>query len=521
MHLEVVTVQGDGFVEVATVHGDERLIWNTSTYAKLRLGEPSKVFDGINGYWATLSPQAQAQIFNAYKEIKTFLDEVVDPYDIMHYLRKHVVLMYQQMDLDAMSRWLLLYGGLYIPSEIQDTIDNDSRYSEDQTYLKEDYINLATLALAVRPMLPVWGEFVKKGDKGEGSDLYKEIDAIGLIGDTQLMTWPEPKSAFEKLYNYIRITTEGMPVSMGSLWRGMGSAEIPVWLQARVLVRRLSVVPLTDQDSTHSIIANVYNYVRANVKPNDRRRSERVGPKIRDAEGRDEDDKTSHPEQYKIKQRITNGDAVLFAVYSENMAGIAQKVDPTVDLHLLEQTVEATKGLDAVQINPHQIRLAQWVLAKAYPPRAVNYIPAVAVYRLLATTQALLWHWGFLDLACLMLVERLNITGENIPGITRKPRTLTRITSRHRDALVALFPHAKPQAVRGGDVASALRNGNMAAMGINNLTKQILGNEWYYRGPYSLQKLAGQPEGRGLVVLNDNIKSNITELVLHLAELNK
>lgn len=522
MHLEISQKQGDGFTEVAAVHKGEKLLFNTSTYGKVKLSSNVGVFDEINAYWEWAGPDVQEHVWEHFTEIKQYLEQVMDAFHIGKYLKKHITLMYQQMPMESFSKWLLTRGNLYVPSDIPDAIAEDARYKrEDQTYLKSHYIDLATLSLALRPVLPIFGEYIDQGGAGNGGDLYKEMEVVGLITDTGMVSYPKEEPAFEKLFNYIKITTDDSPVSLARLWKGMGSAEVPLWFQARVLVRRLTIVPLTDHNATHSIIANVYRYVRTNMKPADRRATDRVREKTPEDEGMDEDDKTSLLENYKVKQRIADGDAVLYSVYSENVAGIAQKVDPTIDLKLIEQTTELLDSLGNLQISPHQIRLGQWVLAKAYPPKAFYHIPKASVQRLLAAAQALLWHWGYLDIAVLMQVECISTTGQNIPGITQQPRSNTRISRKYIDELMVAYPHVKPQRPKAGTGEINNRSGNIAAVGINSVTRLIMQNSWYYHGPKELGQLAQQTEGRGVVVVPPAIKNRITELVLDLAKINQ
>ena len=522
MHLEISQTQGDGFTEVTAVHNGNKLVFSTGTYGKVKLNSTVGVFDEINAYWEWAGADVQNSVWECYCEIKQYLEPVMDSFHIGKHLKKYITVMYQSMPMESFSKWLLTRGNLYVPSDIPDAIVDSARYKrEDQTYLKSHYIDLATLALALRPVLPIFGEYIDHGGVGGGSDLYKEMEVVSLITDTELVSYPKEEPAFEKLFNYIRITTDDGPVSLARLWKGMGSAEVPLWFQAKVVVRRLTIVPLTDHNATHSIIANVYRYVRTNMKPADRRATDRVKEKTPEDEGMDEDDKTSLLENYKVKQRIADGDAVLYAVYSENIAGIAQKVDPTVDIKLIEQTTGILDNLNKIQINPHQIRIGQWVLAKAFPPKAFYHIPKAAVQRLLAATQALLWHWGYLDIAVLMQVECISTTEQNIPGITQQPRSNTRISRKYIDELMVAYPHVKPQRPKIGTGEINNRSGNIAAIGINSVTRLVMQNNWYYHGPKELSKLAQQTEGRGMVAVPPAIKNRITELVLDLAKLNQ
>jgi len=518
MRLEVTQLQGGGFCEVAVIHGEESLVWTTGTYGKVRTLTPQGTFNEINGYWESLPLETQNNIWSTYKEIKELLDEMVDPFHVVKYLRQLVEKLYTHMPMDSFSQWMLR-GNLFIPSDVHPTMDDTARYNNpDKTYLTEDYINLAVVALALRPMIPIWGEYIDQGGQGTGNDLYKEMDAMGLITGTEIVRWPENNPAFDKLERYVQFSSESTPVSLSSIWKGMGSAEIPVWLTANVMVRRLTIVPLFDHLAGINIAAYVYRYVRSKMRAGDRRTSDRVNEKRNEGGGgRDEDDKTSLLEEYKVKQRIADGDAVLYSVYSENMAGIAQRVDPTIDLKLLTQTIKTLPKLDQVNVNTHQIRMAQWILAKGFPPRALGHINKASLNRLLVTSQALLWHWGFLDLACLMTVESISTTDQNAPGLTHRPKPNTRISRKYIDELMELYPHVKPQ--RGKD--TNLRNGNVAAIGINNLTREVMAGNWHYLGNHELKKLAEQPEGRGLLVIPPTIKNNLTEMAIYIARLNQ
>jgi len=517
MHLEVAQFQGDGFSEVRTVHKNESLVWSTGTYGKVRLNNPHGAFDEINGYWASLPEQAQDAIWEAYKELKEEFERITDFVQEIKGVRRLITELYRNMPMDSFNAWLLR-GNLYIPSDVQETPDVNGRYKNSaQTYLVADYINLAVVALALRPLIPIWGEFIDQGGYGSGNDLYKEMDAMGLIAHTEIMNWPHDSPAIDKLEGYIQVPVNNEAITLRSLWLGLGSAERPVWLMANVLVRRLTIVPLCDHTNPQSVIAYVYKYIRSKLKPTERRTADRVNEKRPEGGGRDEDDKTSLLEEYKVKQRIADGDAVLYDIQTENMAGMAQKVDPTIDLRLLERTVGSLDRMGRVAISSHQVHLAQWVMAKGFPPRAFSHVKKVSVNRLLVTAQALLWHWGCLEVACLMTVEPISMADQNAPGLSYRPRPSTRISRKYIDRLMELYPHVKPQ--RGKD--TSMRNGNVASLGINTVTREIMTGNWNYVGPLELKRLAGQPEGRGLLVIPPTIKNNITEAVIKIAELNQ
>lgn len=525
MRIEITQSQGDGFVEVATTHKGESLTWITATYGKIRLEHPERTFDGLNAYWESLSEDAQDKIWAAYKEIKEYLEEVVDLHDIQRHLRAQIKTMYQQMPPDGASRWLMTMGHLHVPVDILEEISPDFRHPKERTYLRDDYVRLATLGLLVKPMIPIWGQFIRQSELANNNDLYKEMEASSLLVDTDLMTWPKPYPAMTKLQNYIEAISENQPVSLGSLWRGLGSSEIPYWVLSKVLVRRLPIIPLNDASVRNNLIRNIHQYAATNLKPGGRgseigigRSGERVMNKEQRFYGPDQDE-TSILEEYKTKQLVTDGDQSSFQVSSEDIATIVQKVDPSIDLGLLEQTLSVLPLQEKWEIHLHQVLLAQWVLAGGFPPRAFEYISKLAVHRLVAGAQAMLWHWGFISLAMLMQVSELNTNDQGVPGIGRRVGSSSRISNQYRDELMAAFPHVVPQRQRPGQPENH-RSGNLAAIAINNITDEINAYDWYYRGPASLRRVSEQPAGSNVLVVERSLKNTLTELAIHLSKLN-
>lgn len=517
MKLVVSQVQGQGFVEVTAQHGDQKLVWSTKAFSKVKLDNPSRIFEEINAFWEWAGPETEQAVWECYVKVKENLDMVADNWHIGNNIRFYLNQMYSHMPMERFRHWLLTVGNLHIPADIQEEITEESRYSDaDQTYLKSDYINLATVGLAVRPMVPIWGEYI---DAVSENDQHKELEALGLVYDTEILDWPRESTVVDKLLNYINRRIDDQSVSMASLWKGLGTAEIPSLMLAKAIVRRLTIMPLRDSNAP-SIIANIFWYVRSNLKPVDRTTADRVNDKrVEGSGGGDEEDKTSFIEAHKIKHKITLGDAAAFEAYAKNMAGAAQKVDPTVNLELVKLCMQQIMVVENKPISQHQIRLAQWVMAKAFPARAYAHIPKATINQLLASAQALMWHWGFLDLAVLMQVERY-FQPDSAPFLTAHTRTGSRIPPKYKEELNILFPHMKPLRVKP-DTDAEGRSDNYAAIAINNVTADIRQSAWTYHGPAELHRLAGQPSGQSLVIVGNDLKARITELVIHLVRVNQ
>lgn len=519
MKIEVTRIQSSGFVEVRASHKKkDPLVWPTPAYGKVRLADPYAVFKEINEYWATLSDDTQDQIWECYEAIHSTVRTVTDSFYVANNIRFYVNKMYSLMNMDGFKHWTLLHGNLHVPAEIQDTITSESRYTdESQTYLKSDYINLAIFSLALRPMLPVWGAYL---DLINDNQKGKELESLGLIDETELMEWPGEFSVVEKLKRYIDERIRDNSISMDSTWKGFGSAEIPKLILAKVIVRRLTIAVMSDPAAT-SIISSVHWYIRYCLNPTARTTADRVNDKRINSQAGDDDDKASFIDAHKIKLKMVIGDAVAFEEGAELPAIIAQDIDPTIDLELLEKCLGCITNSESYVISPHQLMLAQWVNAKAVSAKAYNHIEKPYLHKLVATAQALLWHWGYIDVALLMQVSRYveeGITGTSLPIAAK---SWPRVQPKYKDDLNEAYPYLKPMRPRPGDTNPHERHLNYVSLAVNNLTVEIRGGNWIYHGPKELWNVSDQQKGHNVIALPQQIKTLLTDVVLHLAKISQ
>lgn len=526
MKFAVTNVQGNGFTQVSVTHGDIELSWSARAYSKVKLADPNRVFRELNGYLENIDAPTQDRLFHSYEEIHKLFKMGFDPSMLVNSLIHHIGEIYKQIPMNRLRRWLLTIGNLHIPADIQDTITEDSRYNKrEQTYLKSDYINIATVALALQAMIPVWGEYI---DQCTDQELYKENNVIGLVSETELANWPmgetdmmgeEIPTVFDKLGGYVKYCVDDEPLSLARAWAGLSSTDIRVLLQSKVLVRRLTIIPLNDPTS-HSIVANIFRYVMTNLTPAERSTADRVAKKLPEGGGGDDEDKTSFIESHKTKGRISPGDIEAYNIDAMDYELLAEEVDPTICKTKLAQCISCIQSVGNVEIRPHQILLAQWVMAKAFPARAFYHISKLPVNYLLATTQALLWHWGFNDAAILMQVEPLRHGDHNSTTQLNQTRQGSRIANRFRPQLDELYPHMKLQKTpQNGNETP--KPENMAGLAINNCNHSIRGSNWVYHGPDKLFKEANQVTHNRVLILPQTIKHTITEVVIHLAQINQ
>lgn len=525
MRLLVTGFQGSGFTEVTVEHRGEKLKFAANIYSKVNLSEPQRVFKEINNYWEGLKYEDQCFIWDCYKRIHEILNMSLDPAKVMTSIRYYVKEMYSRMPMNGARRWLTTIGGLFIPDDVARASSADMRYDPKQTYLEHEYINLATMSLAMRPMIPIFGEYL---ESSSSQTTNKETEALSLMYDCDIVNWPMNEtgpngelvdSVFDKLAGYVQFCVEKEPTTLARLWASQGTVNVPENMRSKVFVRRLTIVAL-DDPSSFSIVANTWRYVLSIVDPAARTTADRVAGKNPESGG-DDDDKTSFIESNKTKHRVQPGDIVAYDEDTLDYVKLAQVVDPTIDLRKLEQCIAAMSKTANSPINPHQIKLAQWVMASgsAFPPRAFQHIEADSTKRLLAVTQAILWHWGFVDIAVFMQVDLLKQGTSSSQFQLGNTRTNSRIPTRYKEDLDKLFPHQKAPQITGAGVPGKMEN--MTAIAIGTATASIHASNWVYKGPAPLFKAAGQVMSTPVLVIPQTIKATLAELVIHLGRINQ
>src|SRR5690606_22049939 len=89
-----------------------------------------------------------------------------------------------------------------------------------RTYLRDDYRELVIFALALRPMVPIWGEYIRTSGDIAGN-VYKEYAAMRLM----INSWPSKCKPRERLLEYLENLIPRDPKNNSAIWSGLGTTE--------------------------------------------------------------------------------------------------------------------------------------------------------------------------------------------------------------------------------------------------------------------------------------------------------
>ena len=504
------------------VHNGESIKWNVKAFdrASTPVDGSFDVFEHINGYWKYQKPEVQDKIFDVYKRIKqVFYESTLTTSDLTQSLYPLISELYMYHDLSDIKRWIDFHGNVRLPAEIEfhNTFEEAQKKSitavREKTYLKQDYYWLRALSVSLRSIYPVWGEFIDS-TKLENGNTWKEYYAFRLLSYTNLAK----SETMGFLRAYVESTLIPGETKPSAILGGLSSDEYPTWILGLIMVRRLVVGDIRGIEPKSSLVTSIFSYIRQRDKTHESNFIGNIKEKISEGKNQEGENNLSGLEGYKIKQEIPAGDIAIINHYINDVTGIALRICPDIDLALLHISLQSVMALETEQILEAQETIIQWVLAPAVSPRGIPYLTKLGILKAMAITQALLWHRGHYEIACLLSAKAQQNTDEiQSSGV----ETRSRITKDLAEQLDALFPYVKrppgKQRVTGKDVKEKTIK-NPAAIAIEIMAKLFSSNEWRLTIPSEwVAQITGNKNNRSYSVPFD-IRIKLANLAIAVAK---
>lgn len=502
MHIALDDPQANALRALRMTHRGEHLVWSVSEYDRSKFNNLNGLFDEINAFWEQCRKETQDAIWSCFKEIYHDLNMIEEPSQLQKTLTEKVTQIYELMPYEDVRRWSFLYGNIQIPSNIKK--EYNAGDLKQRTYLRDDYYDLVVFSIALKPMLPIFGEYLFRIKPVIGTN-FKEKMALNLLSRSSMV-----KSApWQRLCDYIDASIENETLASSAILGGLGTAELPGWLLSKAIVRRVVIGEAGVVNDNSSIISNVHHSVTANLRSMDRNFNGRVNDKNR-PRGDGEEDNMSYAETYKVKQQISDGDLGILSVYTEQVKDMVERVDPTIDHAKLDACYKAVMDNAYINISQHHLTLTQWVLSQAQPLRGIPSVNKPALLRSIAATQALLWHWGFHELALLMLAEEVIGDDPSLIASIEDPKNLS---ADMVNRLVEIYPHYQ----RLGSTNQRPRKVNVGCRAIDALVREMTKTDWRLNGPQPLLDTTTGISGDRVMTIPPNMRFQLAELLIHLA----
>lgn len=482
-------------------------------------------FKEINAYFKQLPHTTQKELFHAYKDIKEALTEIAEPNLLLNKLRTLVGNLYKHIDYTDLTNWLHKNFSFYVPSKIVERYEDmeiSERRSDDRnyritTYIRSDYIKLMYLSVYLKPLLPVWCEYIRLVDSSRGKTTYRDYNAMMItsnIGLTKI-------DGFNRLREYIEenslsvITQAGnKPDTTTAVLGGLSTQEIPDWLLAKTIVRKLPLVRLDNTGDDVSIISILYKNLESEMSSLSRKFSMDVMAKRKPKAGSEDGTEVKGVlDIYTMQQEFSDGDVMVTSVFmdkkietlskqlSESLGG---KIDPAVlDGFYLENRNVSNDELPTIE----QQTITGWILHRLIHFNGLSYLKAEYT-KAKSLAQAFLWCEGFKELALyLTAVPALDEDGHFLGGL----ETRSLISKVSLDKMVDLFPN---HINKKGSVND--RQHNYGCLIVNSLADAITKCDWKTRSPSWAIENNSLVDESGMLTPPNDIRDILVDLIVRL-----
>lgn len=486
---------------VIVEHENIALPFQVTIYGSTKYKSNMTIFNEINQYLSGLPYNRQRQLFLTYTKLHEIFYTVTDFTDTVN---KQIIEMvkdiYKFLSISELDMWLRAPGRTQVPPTSTDTISDD--LEENRTFLAEDYRNLITYTVALRMMLPIWGEYQMMYARSKSQAKNKEYEALKLIVGSDLFLHP----SYLRIKVYIEATINAAGGSISATIAGLGSSFLPEYLLAGALVRRLTVAPINVDLERGGLAKNIHGYVQSALKDfdsQDYRVKQTGGGGGGDEPGED----FSHLERLRIKHMISHGYIEKYTVWLQQTGayGVARAIDKTIPPELVISCLETNHDLISVELSEAQLILAQWIM---YPVLSIKGLSTVS-RKLISTVvmpavQALLVHWGFPMVALLSVAKkRLREFGTAYPTSSRPTRNTWNLLSEQ-------FPYTKTDKKNIGQ-----RQGNVAYTAIEDMANQFYKYNWLVDIPkVLLSTLPANTHAREEIVPPPDLSEHLALIVI-------
>lgn len=451
-------------------HDDDTVDFDISMLVSKRSKEeldPPRQYALLNAYVDYKGEEFKRALMNRYKEADDVLMSVLSrkelnplPLSIVH----NILDMFDQKELFDYCKNVY---GIKPPKQLINSfntqIEIDGDGTRAQTYLKDDFIELAALNVALKAVLPVIGQF-GYFKRALISGVHTEYILFNFI-----ITHPIYKTpAMIKLLQFIEVLVaiSFKKVDLAAIRvieKRIAREEMALYILSSVVFNKISIATMVDDFDGKNVITRMHNYVhnKLNVRKD-------VSSAIRAKKALSDTDGTNGEKESLIESyRSTTDKSVSVIVEINWVVGnintLMSMMDYNVNPDIVNDAYERLGVFHTIPITKQQRHLLSFIFKDVIDPRSLVYLERDSIINLLAVGFAYLWETDSKYLA-ILLTSYLKITNDDIMTINTTVNR-TRLSKELKDQLMKYYPYTR--------VINNTTNANVVEETINSLSNEI------------------------------------------------
>jgi len=468
---------------------------------------PDKMFTLLNGYLDRKGDAFKKSVYEALLNAKNtiFLEASKPTLEPMPVEIVHNVL--NLFNFDEVKQHVIQSGLVKPPSMLPDSYDQslerDEKGSREQTYLKNDYIELITLVTILKATSGIIGEYASVKNSILNKNNYKEYLLFTFYLTHPIINTPPFKKIYDSIQKLIeRLYSDRENTAIRIIEKQIDKDSFALFITAAVVIQKLLVnSEIIDTDAKNTI-TKIYHFAISRIKLKDTSSSIRI--KYFNNGEDDSGESESVLESYRTTTAISQGSILEFRSVFQDPYRLANEIGL---VSTKEELNEVLASLD--QLREHlpikdSIYIVSWLYKNITDIRSFEYLELDEILNAIGVGFLYLWKNGYSDIGLIITSFSVSIDEFKLNFSLRN-----KLNPELRDKLQEVFPNNK--AVLGVD---GVTESSFIEETIGLISKSIMGYNLYTVVPDRYIKEVN----RGLreVRIDESIKNRLAEYILHI-----
>lgn len=354
-------------------------------------------------------------------------------------------------------------------------IESDGRGTRVQTYLKDDYYELAALALVVKATIGPITHFAYM-KSSELSSIHAEYILMHFYKAHPIYNTPPMQKLLGLSEKLVNLPTNGPEAdNIRVLEKQLPKSEMPFYILAIVLIQKVSIATIIEDNEMKNVITKIYNYINNRLKA-----SGDVANTIRNKSALSDPetgggDLESLVESHRAVAEISGGICVEMDWAVSTIDRVISQLPPKMKEHMHPETLmhamEFSRYFTTGKVTQTHIDLLAIIFKGILDPRGLLYLKMESIVNLMVVGFTYLWHIELYSLALLIMSEADYSANDEF--VFNSTVNRTRIPQNMKDELDMLFPYKR--------VINETTTSNLVEEWIGNIANEITKRHWIIR----------------------------------------
>jgi len=466
------------------------------------------MFTLLNGYIKKKGPAFSKELYgvllNSYNAI--LMETSKRDLEPMPLFIIHNVL--NMFDFNDIKEYVATCGLVHIPSLLpehyDENIELDEKGSREQTYLRNDYIELITLVTILKSTLGVIGNYASVKSNVLAKNPYREYLLFTFYASHKIFQTDAFKKVYDGIYKLIdRLFSDRENTAIRLIEKTMSKDNLPMYITAFVTIQKLLVNSELTDDDTRNTITKIYHFASNKIKLKDN--SSTVKIKHFNNGEDDSGESESVMESYRTPTNLSQGSILEFRNVFKDPVILAKHLGLRRSKEEIYNMVIAFRQLEDPLPIKENLYLASWIYKDITDIRSFDYLELEEIIVALSVGFLYLWDNGYKDIAYILSSFSSSVDDFKVIFSLRN-----KLKPAIKEALEELFPNNKVIASNDGSTTES----SFIEESIGTMSKLLMGYNLISILP--MEYLEDGNDGSRSIVINETIKNRLGKYIVFI-----